>query len=313
LCVACTVFDVPHEADVAPDLWEPLSPVVCRDRKKATSSCFAVADSKALKLANSVKQRHPLYHLELGVLAFGSVLQGSEGVPATDAELLGLLHAEPGDLPWYRPSAEIQLPIGTTGDHLSLLSSRLRARCEAVGISAMEMRCTVTCEKRFNDDLRRSASKAALSFERVGALVRRVWRSEAAREENPARCPRVVVDRQGGRTRYAQALAHCLPDATVDIVGESDARSVYDLSGDGRRVRVSFEVEAEARHLPVALASMTAKLTRELLVARLNSYWSGRCAELKPTAGYAADGGRFLRDLADIATTDELRLLRRNA
>jgi hypothetical protein len=58
---------------------------------------------------------------------------------------------------------------------------------------------------------------------------------------------------------------------------------------------------------------MGAKLVRELLVARLNAYWSARCVELKPTAGYAQDGARFLRDLAGVATPGELRELRRNA
>jgi hypothetical protein len=65
-------------------------------------------------------------------------------------------------------------------------------------------------------------------------------------------------------------------------------------------MRVIFEVEAEERHFPVALASMTAKLVRELAMLRFNRYWSGRMAELKPTAGYRNDAWRFLDDIAAV-------------
>ncbi|MFI4855759.1 MAG: hypothetical protein ACIAQF_12370 [Phycisphaerales bacterium JB065] len=317
LCVASSVFEVPdelvHAEAGAPDLWAALGPIVCRTRKEASSSCFAVADSKALKLANSVKRLHPLHHLEIGVLSFGSVLGDATQPAATEGELFQTLHAEPGELPWYASENDRQLPLGTTADHLRLLASRLRSRCEQAGISPLEMRCAVTCERRFNDDLRRCSTKAELSFLRVASLIRRVWKSDAAQQDDPATCPRVVVDRQGGRTRYAESLTRMVPDATVEVVGETAGRSVYDLHGDGRRLRVSFEVEAENRHLPVALASMTAKLVRELLIARLNKYWSARCAELKPTAGYAQDGARYLKDLRSVATPEELRALRRNA
>lgn len=315
LCVASTVFRIPDttEPRSAPDLWAMLEPVVCRTRSDASSSRIAVADSKQLKLANSVKRSHPLHHLELGVLGFLACCDAERGGCASVADLLDRLGSDPGDLPWYEPASDPPLPVGTTPDHLSLLATRLRGACEKAGVQPIELRCTTACERRFNADLKRCGTKAALSFHRVGALLLRIWKSDAALEDDPATCPRVVVDRQGGRTRYADSLRAVVPGASVEVLGESAARSVYDLVGSGRRIRVSFEVEAEARHLPVALASMSAKLVRELLVARLNAYWSARCPQLKPTAGYAMDGGRYLRDLAGVASAAELRCLRRNA
>lgn len=315
LCVASSVFRIPDEAasQSAPDLWALLDPVVCRTRSEASSSRIAVADSKRLKLANSVKRTHPLHHLELGVLAFLGCCDAERGECPTVAELLGRLGSDPGDLPWYAPDADPTLPQGTTPDHLSLLGMRLRSACEKAGVQPVELRCLTACERRFNAELQSCGTKAALSFHRVGALLLRIWKSEAALDDNPATCPRIVVDRQGGRTRYGEALRSAIPGARVEIVGETAGRSVYDLVGSGRRVRISFEVEAEARHLPVALASMSAKLVRELLVARLNAYWTARCPEIKPTAGYALDGGRYLKDLAGVASRDELRSLRRNA
>jgi ribonuclease HII len=62
-------------------------------------------------------------------------------------------------------------------------------------------------------------------------------------------------------------------------------------------MRISFMVDAEESHMPVALASMVSKYTRELLMDRLNAYFIRRIPGLKPTAGYAQDGKRFLEDL----------------
>ncbi len=71
------------------------------------------------------------------------------------------------------------------------------------------------------------------------------------------------------------------------------------------RIHIQFRPEAEEAHLPVALASMTAKLVRELAMARFNRYWCGRVAELKPTAGYVQDARRWLEDVEGVLCDDE--------
>jgi SAM-dependent methyltransferase len=63
---------------------------------------------------------------------------------------------------------------------------------------------------------------------------------------------------------------------------------------------LSFEVEAEDRHLPVALASMGAKFVRELFMRRLNAFFAERKPGLAPTAGYVEDGRRFLAEVKPI-------------
>jgi len=116
-------------------------------------------------------------------------------------------------------------------------------------------------------------------------------------------------------------LAHTFPEASITTIAETAAQSKYEIrsretgGGDGgdRRMSVSFMVEAESAHLPVALASMIAKLTREMLMARFNRYWCGRIPELKPTAGYALDARRWLRDVHDAITPQERRALVRRA
>ncbi|MCH9058086.1 MAG: hypothetical protein IIB55_05605 [Planctomycetes bacterium] len=81
--------------------------------------------------------------------------------------------------------------------------------------------------------------------------------------------------------------------------------SRYAVSMDGADAVVSFMPEAESKHLPVALASMVAKLVRELTMARFNRYWCRRVPELKPTAGYVLDARRWLAEMDDVVTPTE--------
>ncbi|MCZ7632744.1 MAG: hypothetical protein M5U20_04580 [Phycisphaerales bacterium] len=74
LCVGFAAFRVEGwtVGESAPDLWGALGSGVCRDPGDKRGR-VAVADSKRLKLSNQSKSRHPLTHLERGVLAFAGV------------------------------------------------------------------------------------------------------------------------------------------------------------------------------------------------------------------------------------------------
>ena len=78
---------------------------------------------------------------------------------------------------------------------------------------------------------------------------------------------------------------------------------------------VSFLVDAETQHMPVALASMIAKYTRELLMARFQDWFTQRAPQVKPTAGYALDAQRFWREVEPLlpALAVDPALLRRLA
>ena len=66
----------------------------------------------------------------------------------------------------------------------------------------------------------------------------------------------------------------------------------------------------------LALASMTAKLTRELLMRRFNAYWCAHAldlhgVQLKPTAGYAVDARRWITESdAFLSPADRHALIR---
>ena len=110
--------------------------------------------------------------------------------------------------------------------------------------------------------------------------------------------PRILIDRHGGRTHYREDLQLAFPEARITIVCEDDRLSRYRLDAPGdRSVTVTFTTQAEAKHLPVALSSMAAKYTRELMMARMNRFFTGHLPDLKPTAGYVTDARRYLKDI----------------
>jgi len=75
--------------------------------------------------------------------------------------------------------------------------------------------------------------------------------------------------------------------------------AVYDVKHGGRQIEFRFQPKGE-RHLPTALASMTAKYLRELAMRPFNAFWQRHVPELKPTAGYPTDAVRFYSDIQPV-------------
>ena len=73
--------------------------------------------------------------------------------------------------------------------------------------------------------------------------------------------------------------------------------SIYRFRRGPNQVEAHFCTGGEA-HLPVALASMTAKYLRELAMLAFNAWWCERVPGLRPTAGYPGDARRFKEDIA---------------
>lgn len=309
LCVGMSAFRVSGwaEGEAAPDLWKRLGRVVCRDPAHAAAGRVPVNDSKRLKLANHRPEpvgaamdsrarapkapRHPLTHLEAGVLAF---LYASGRRPACDESLLrelgGSLEAHD-----HYAGPPIPLPQATTPERVGVLANALAHRMGEKGVELLGAGCACVCERAFNDGLRASGNKSAVSFGAVAGLLRTVWR------EWGAQAPRVVVDRQGGRAYYTEALEGALPGVGVRAVAENDRVSRYEVTGradDGaeRRMVVQFEVEADSTHFPTALASMCAKLVRELAMERFNRCFAARLPGVAPTAGYGTDARRWIEE-----------------
>ncbi len=284
LCVGTCAFRVPDagDASAAPDLWSLLAAGVCRKPKDARRR-VAVADSKKLKSAG----KQPLVHLERGVLAFSSRELSS------DAELFAELgvHARASrSAPWH--ALEFPLPECHTQDELSIARSVVHRALREADVELLHHAVAALDAAAFNELYRELANKAHVNMSLVFEGVRRI---ELMRGDEPAF---VAVDRQGGRASYARELEeHVARGARVRTIDECDRRSIYEV---GAGLFVSFEIEAEERHLPVALSSMGAKYVRELFMRRLNRFFTDRRPGLEPTAGYVEDGRRFLAEVKPI-------------
>lgn len=290
LCVGLSMVRIDgwREGEPAPDLWSMLDGAVSREPRDHHGR-IAIADSKRLKLSNVAP--NPLKHLERGVLA---VLHTLEARPECDSGLVAALASAWPPEPWYE-GPPIALPCAGDIASIRIAGNQLASAMERAGVAAVALRVLAMGETRFNQLVRDEGTKAIATAECVGSHLRAIL--ELGGRE-PGCNLRIVCDRLGGRTRYHDLLASMVPDSRVKILEESEARSRYAVEAPGfaKPAIVQFQVEAESSHLPVALASMIAKLTRELAMRRFNAYWTARMPELKPTAGYALDAGRWLND-----------------
>jgi len=311
LVVGCSVFSAPAPDPSEPstdlNLWKLLRPVVVRAGAKAQLSRVPIDDSKKLKLANTAPT--PLMHLERGVFPALDLLDMR---PETDLELLATLGA--ADALDGDDAESPSLPARTAleAEQIAILSNGLRRVMRKSGVEIHGLACRAMCASRFNDSLRYMGPKSAVSFSVVSLFLRGVWRRWAAAGDVV-----VVIDRQGGRKRYGAELVRALPGVTVKPIREDDLASEYEVIGAGKardtRMRVRFEVEADHRHLPVALASMSAKLCRERAMIRFNERWRRRAPQIRPTAGYGTDARRWIEEIRSLAGEDELRQLVRRA
>ena len=300
LVVSATAFRVPDDAARA-DLWERFGSAVTRQAARK-SGRVQVADSKAMhKGGNGVRA------LEENLLPFLNLLWPQ---PKSVWELAG--HCRNSGLPhisgypWYR-ERDLDLPRVANAERASECCRALRTGLAAAGCALCDVRAETLDVAEFNREVRRDGSKAVPLARRVAALTQQLV--EAFGPEGLT----LFVDRQGGRKSYSGLLRAVLPGDRIEVVEESALSSEYAVSSGARRVRIRFEARADSLYLPVALASMLSKYTRELHMEMLNDFWRERVAGLVPTAGYYQDGLRFLAEI-ELARAKEgigLEMLRR--
>ncbi len=166
---------------------------------------------------------------------------------------------------------------------------RLLDRVERWGVAIRSVQSEVACARRLNAELGRQSKLGVdlAMFERLLLSAR-----EAAPEELLALCGMV-----GGIRRYGDRFHH-LGGRDVEVVAEERRLSSYRVAGLGE---VRFEVSADARHLPVALASMVGKYVRELSMERQNRFYAGHDASLPRASGYRDPvTRRFIRQSAPL-------------
>jgi ribonuclease HII len=281
--VACRVPDHCHDAD----LWQLLRPAVRRGAD-ADDGQLLIDDSKIVYTARG------LAGLERGVLA-ALWRNGTEHV----ASLASLVEwacpedrNELGSEAWYRGVQA--LPVHLDPVELGPGAARFDEVCAEAEIDRWHVRSVVVCPRRFNALLDEGGKKGVVLAHALTSLLR---------------CQRAklmggdallfLIDKHGGRNSYAAMIQHALPDGVVFTGQEGMARSVYRVHGLGREVRLTFQPRADAEHFCVALASMTSKYLREVLMLEFNRFWREHVPDLQPTAGYPGDAARFFQAIRE--------------
>lgn len=277
----------------ARDVWDLLAQAVSRsgerEQSRVGSERVCVGDSKA------VFERNPRgrERLERTVLAFHAA---RHGLPADGRAFLA---ATPAPLScsalqsefWH---ASIARRLSNADDQS--IDRACAAVAEALRQARIEL---VECAVRaippatLNASFARTESKGTTHWEQCAHFFAHVWSTYGQEGVD------LVVDRHGGRMRYAALLRDTFVDAEVAVVAEVSECSVYTLHAPhGRRMRVTFAEKADARSFAVALASCCAKYARELCMDAFNAHFARLQPGLSPTAGYVTDARRWLVDAA---------------
>jgi len=276
------------------DLWRELAPAVSRE--PAAMDALALADSKEVWSRTS----RGALRLERVVRAFEALL----GLPRP-ADARAWFSRSAGELwsgelerePWWSAAPAALSAEALEERELLWRDAAARALAEragAAGIELVALGSRAATPAELNRSFERTGSKGATAFEEVAAALRILWRDHGAEGLS------VVVDRQGGRARYARILAAHLPRTRVEVLQEAPGDSRYAVDDDeGRRGEVRFVERAESLSLPVALASCRAKYARELAMEGFNRHFGAVAPEVLPTAGYVEDGRRWLREMHD--------------
>ncbi len=289
LVVAATAFEAPDEA-VDTNMWRLLAGTVSRKPSRKRRQ-LPIADSK--KLYNPAAG---VEHLERAVLA---MLACDRHAPRNLAELLELLCPRVAErlpaYPWY-PLTEARVPHVIDPAELPLWGNSLNVNMRRARTRFLGLRAEPVLAGEFNRLVGATNNKSRLVLDVVCRLLMHLWRLLPPGES------RIFIDRQGGRRQYLPTLQRLLPGRGFRVLDERDTLSAYRITDGDRIVELHFCVRGDDDHLPVALASMTAKYVRELFMHQFNRFWTARMPSLKATAGYFGDGQRFFREIRALVT-----------
>ena len=269
--------------------WDLLARGFCKKPKDRKDRRIRVDDSKKVKTGS-----RGYAELERSALTLWAAVHGR--LPDNARELLesGVSTPDFGGYPWYETLERVALPRWQDRATLEL-ETHMALRCfEASGLRALAYPFRVVDVGTFNSLIRKHDNKGLTLFDAtLPVLGRCMLEGDKAAEPSAAT---YVVDRHGARGHYANLLRRGLRTHDIEILEEAARCSRYRVGGR----EVVFVENGESRAFPTAAASCLAKYVRELLIEQLNTFWRAKHPELRPTAGYYADGRRFLRDLGEI-------------
>ncbi len=281
--VGFSLFRMP---DVDLDLWTILA-----------NSCAPKPGRKDLRRLwlNDSKKVHQGPHgrarLERTVAAFRHIHHPQSSaldtwVTEAPAGPARLLH----QAPWFQRLPGALCPTVST-DRARLDASALHQDLAATACSLSRFGARVVPAAEWNVLLQKLRGKGHLNFAITMEVVRHLLQLT---EDAPLR---IELDQQGGRRHYTDILQQALQPTSITIHGEGEGGSTYSLRFPSREVQIRFSQQADAHHLPVALASLAAKQSRERLMDLFNAWWHQKLPQLRPTKGYGVDGKRWLAEV----------------
>ncbi len=337
LVIVATAWQVPPEA-TPESAHESLAKAV----HVAPFGRLRIDDSKRLFIRKASQPKSAPQQSIVDLLTDAAASWAAMPLPSADYSHW-LEHLAPGDLaalgrqPWFASLVAPQTAAGTVtppkavaerssaaphADAPSLATDihhRLIKHWSTDGLQLAGISARVIDAATFNSLLDKFTNKAELLSHLTCELALKLWRQHAA-----ATSERVWIfsDRHGGRAYYGGLLQHHCPNFNMRVLHESSQRSCYHLSSTieaitpspGCEIEWAFTVGGDS-FAPVALSSIIAKSTREQLMERFNAYFQAAAASarttdapppLRPTAGYAVDADRFLRDVRDICSRRSL-------
>jgi ribonuclease HII len=152
---------------------------------------------------------------------------------------------------------------------------RALGKLARAGVRVRRARSALACTRAYNEGVDRWGSKLRVDlslFEQLMADARAASHTDLE----------VICGMVGGMRRYAEHFTAISADR-LTCIEETRLACGYRIVGIGS---VRFEVDSDASHLPVALASMLGKYVRELGMHRQNAFYRRHRPDLPEVSGY---------------------------
>jgi len=243
-------------------------------------------DSKKIFSRKSTKSE-TLEPLERGV--FAAIQIATNTLPETSDRLLSLLALKSphdSERSGWKKLDEVTLPLATKVPHAIDQAEQAAKQLHTHTIQLTGLACRWIFPEMFNAALDTGMNKSDILSQASLKLAFDL------RNQHPHMPAVIWCDRHGGRKRYAGVVSHCFDAARVEPLSETTQCSHYHIHDGEHPTFIHFTVGGESQ-LPVAVASMTAKYTRELAMDAFNRFWTDHIPSLQPTAGYPVDARRW--------------------
>ena len=280
--VGFSLFRVPN---LEVDLWQVLDKAATRKPSRKDRR-LRVDDSKKVHsgpLGRGRLERSVAAFRELqnpGAMDFQSWAKSAPAGPS-----IWLDHS-----PWLR-NLEVPFCPSVNHDRSRLDAVSLRQCLDGGGCTLDAFGARLVPAGEWNQWIQKTSNKGETLFQLTMEVVRHLL-------DRTGHAPlRIELDRHGGRLHYAPKLKAALQPEQIIHHGETSGGSTYTLRFADREVQIRFSEKADSTHLPVALASLAAKQSRERSMDLFNQWWLEQAPDLTGTKGYGVDGKRWLKDV----------------